>query len=432
MKKLVSLLLFLLLLSATAGFAAADDPITVTFWHTRGSGANYDVVAHSVQTFNETIGAEKGIVVEELFIGNYDEILPKTQLAIQAGEGPQIVVMGNTYVGYLYEDGLLADMMPLAEASGFDVENILAPFRDTVGNTDGELHSLPYIRSTPMLYYNKTMADEKGLTPSNNLNGGLQEFAKGLYEVDESNGEVLVYGLEILNDFGYFQAANLQQLGSAMIAEDGKSSPALEDGAMLKVLGDWREWVDEGWCRTFDATNASATLQELFFQGKIGTFFMSSGSLKNILTNMETAGYEVGLLPYPTYGEPLAEIGGGNLCLIGEGNTDEQIEAAWAFLEFLMGDAMQANNAIGSGYLPVTYSVAEYEEMVSFWDENPLYRVAYDQLETAVCQEVPHVSYMQDFVRACWDAVSMLIQDQSVDAEGAVQMIRDTTEWMFQ
>lgn len=431
MRKRLAALLCVLMAVAMLPIAHAEDPIVVTFWHTRGSGANYEVVEHSVKTFNETIGAEKGIVVEEVFIGNYDEILPKTQLALQAGEGPQIVVMGNTYVGYLYEDELLADMMPLAEATGYDVSNIMAPFLETVGNTDGQLHSLPYVRSTPMLYYNKTMAEAKGLTPSNDLNGGLQEFCKGLYEVDEATGEVLVHGLEILNDFGYFQAANLTQLGSAMIADDGASSPALEDGTMLKVLEDWRGWVDEGWCRPFDATNAGTAVQERFFQGKLGAFFSSSGSLKNVIQNSTDAGIEVGLLQYPTYGEPLAEVGGGNICLIKEGNSDEQIAAAWEFLQYLQSDEMVAYNAIGSGYLPTTYSVAEYEEMVTFWDENPLYRVAYDQLDTSVCQEVPHVPFKQDFVRACWDAVSMLIQDQGITPEEAVQIIADTTAGMF-
>lgn len=430
MKKLVSIILGIVMVLSMASVAgASDDVITIQFWHTRGSGANYDVVLDSVTKFNETIGAEKGIVVEETFIGNYDEILPKTQLAIQAGEGPQVVVMGNTYVAYMYDDGLLADMAPLAEATGYDLDNIMTPFHQSIGNTDGHMHSLPYIRSVPVLYYNKTMADEKGLTPSNDLNGGLQEFCKGLYEEDV-DGEP-VYGFEMLNDFGYYQAANLFQLGSAMLAEGGTSSPALDDGAMLKVLGDWRGWVDEGWCRSFDSTNAGTAVQERFFQGRVGAFANSTGSLKNILVNAGQAGFEVGLLPYPTYGDPIAEIGGGNICIVAEGNTDEQIEASWYFLEFLMSDEMIAANSIGSGYLPTTYSVAEYQPMIDFWAENPLYRVGYDQVNTAICQEVPYVVFMQDFVRACWDTVSLLIQEQSITAEEAVEMIRDTTAYLF-
>ena len=58
------------------------DPITINFWHTRGSGSNYEVIQHEVETFNETIGKEKGITVEETYIGDYNQMLSQTQLAI--------------------------------------------------------------------------------------------------------------------------------------------------------------------------------------------------------------------------------------------------------------------------------------------------------------------------------------------------------------
>ena len=160
------------ILAAQGGVVFADsttdsstgDPIIVQFWHTRGTGPNYEVVQHEVETFNSTIGKEKNIEVQETYIGSYDDILAKTQLAVQSGEVPQVVVSGNTYVNYLIEDGVLADMALLAEKTGWDRSNMLDPFQDIAGNTDGTLYSVPYVRSTPMFYYNKTMADAKGLT----------------------------------------------------------------------------------------------------------------------------------------------------------------------------------------------------------------------------------------------------------------------------
>ena len=83
MKKLLAVLISLAMLACVLPAAMADEePIHIQFWHTRGSGANYEVVQHSVNTFNETIGKEKGIVVEEVYGGSYNDILPKTQLAI--------------------------------------------------------------------------------------------------------------------------------------------------------------------------------------------------------------------------------------------------------------------------------------------------------------------------------------------------------------
>ena len=201
MKKTLSILTTLAMLLCMLPAALAEgDPITIQFWHTRGSGANNEVVLHSVESFNATVGKEKGIVVEEVFVGNYNEILPKTQLAIQSGESPQVVVSGNTFVSYLMEDEVLADMAPLAESTGWDRGNLLQPFQEIKGNTDGTLYSLPYIRSTPLFYYNKTLADAKGLTPPDTVDD-MVAFCKAMWEKDES-GNTTVYGLLITNDFG--------------------------------------------------------------------------------------------------------------------------------------------------------------------------------------------------------------------------------------
>lgn len=409
----------------TAG-GYTGDPITINFWHTRGSGSNYEVVQHEVETFNETIGKEKGITVQETYIGDYNEMLSKTQLAIQSGESPQVVVSGNTFVNYLLEDGVLADMAPLAEETGWDRNNLLDPFQDINGNTDGTLYTVPYIRSTPLFYYNKTMADAKGLTEPTTIEE-MEEFCKALYE-DGS-----VSGLCIGNDFGYLQACHLYQLGSAFVSEDGNSCPALDDGTMLQVLSDWRRWVDEGWCEPFDATDAGTVMIEEFTQQKLACLINSSGSLSQLMQNAKDAGFELGACQYPTYNEDdrTAMIGGGNICIVSEGNTDDQIMASWEFVQFLMSDEEVTYNTEMTGYLPITKSVAEYEGMEEFWNENPLYKVAYDQALTGHCQEQPYSPHLQDLTQACWDAVSLLIADQSIDAEQAVEQIKTESESFF-
>ena len=72
-----------------------------------------------MDNFNATIGKEKGITVQETFIGDYTAIMTKTQLSVQSGEQPQIVVASNTNTAPLVEDGILVDMMPYAEKSGW-------------------------------------------------------------------------------------------------------------------------------------------------------------------------------------------------------------------------------------------------------------------------------------------------------------------------
>ena len=76
--------------------------------------------------------------------------------------------------------------------------------------------------------------------------------------------------------------------------------------------------------------------------------------------------------------------------------------------------------------------MANYEGMIELWNENPLFKVGYDQLlNSGVCQEKPYVSYLQDYIQYCADAVSLLIQEKSITPEEAVQQIVDTSSILF-
>lgn len=427
MKKLVSILLVLVLALACSASAFADgDPITLKFWHHRGSGAQYECVTHAVNGFNETVGKENGIVIEESYIGGYVDLFSQIQLAVQSGEAPNIVSAANTYVAYMLEDDYLVDMAPLAEAEGYDITgNLMDWLLQIGGNTDGQIHSMPYCRSTPLFYYNKGIARELGIEIGDMITiDELKKFGEAAM-VKNDAGEITRYGFEIFNDFGYYNAAWIYQLGSEYMVEGG-GSPSLEDGTMLKVLSDWREWVDAGWCRPFDVTNAGDTAQTMFINGELAAYMNSSAGLGNLLIAAAETGVEVGVAMFPTYNPEnhVAEIGGANISIISADNSDEEIQASWEFVKYLMSDEEQFFNAKTSGYVACTKSIATYPEMVEFWAENPEFKVAYDQLLSyGRGQETPFVAVGQDFTQICWDNVSLLIQEKSITPEEAVENI---------
>ncbi|MBO4378740.1 MAG: ABC transporter substrate-binding protein, partial [Clostridia bacterium] len=427
MKKLVSLLLATLLVLCLCGTALAyspEDPITIEFWHNRGSGAQLTTVQGQVDAFNETVGKEKGIIVKEVYIGGYADCMTKLQLSAASGEQPVVSIVGNTRISILADDDLLENMLPYAQASGVDISNFYYGMINVPYNDDTQICSFPYIKSTPVFYYNKTIAEEKGIVvPDHPTIADVEEICKKAYTVNE-NGEVEIWGLESLNDFTYYQGAFLWQLGEELWNEEGKS-PALKGTSMLKVLSDWRRWVDEGWCRPFDSTSASDTMQQMFYQGKIFAFWASCASMKNIEKYTLEAGYELGIACLPTYDpeKPIVPIGGGNIGLVKQGNTEEQKQAGWEFLNFLFTDEMVAYNSINSGYLPTTKSVGENEEMAAYWAENPIYKVAFDQLDYGIEQAWPDFEYNSALKTDIQSVVSLLIQERSITPEEAVQQI---------
>lgn len=432
MKKILSLFLAVVLAASFASVSFAQGEVQhIVFWHTRGSGAQLQAVENAVNAFNATVGKEKGIEVEQTYIGNYETLLTKLQLQTQAGGMPEIAVVGATSCVPVYNDGLLVDMTPYAERDSFDLNNLVDVFHEAFSVYEDKLISLPYIRSTPVLVYNKTMADAAGLSAPT-TEAELENFARTLTVVNAQTKETDVYGLQIHSDFVFFMAGILENLGGSFLSEDGMGCPALESGAMLSMLSTWRRWVDEGICQPFAATNAASVEKEAFLQGRLACFYQSCGGVGDLLKKSREAGFEMGVAMLPGWNgqSALASTGGGNVVIPAGDNTQEEIDAAWEFVKFLMSDEMVADNAIVSGYLPVTKSVATNETMTSFWAETPQYKVAYDQLLSHAFN-VPMSEYYVDLKTACSVAVSMLIQEQSITPEEAVEAIKDEASAFF-
>ena len=429
MKKRISLVLALMILLSLCSFARAEkEPLHIEFWHTRGSGANYEVLKNSVDTFNATIGKEKGIFVEEIFQGGYADIVPKLEMASQSGTMPAVGVTSGVRASILLDDGLLADMAPYAAKTGFDFSVFFESLLDVPGNENGQIRSLPYVRSTPVFYYNKTMADAKGLKAPETV-AELEAFAKALNTYDPATGDGC-WGFELLNDTTYLQGSFLWQLGQPLVGEGG-TAPCLE-GSLLKLFTDWTRWIDEGWCRPFDSTGAQNTATEMFYQGKLACFVASCGSLSNIYKFSKEAGIELGVSYYPTYDidNRAVSIGGGNIILMA-GNSEEVTSAGWEFIQFLMSDDMVAAEAIGSGYLPTTKTVENNEAMAKFWEENPLFKVAYDQLAWGHCEETPKFLDRTEFKTNVSNVTSQLIQERNITPEQAIEQIKSISAHLF-
>ena len=429
MKKRISLVLALMMLLSLCSFARAEqEPLHIEFWHTRGSGANYEVLKNSVDTFNATIGKEKGIFVEEVFQGSYADIVPKLEMASQSDDMPAVGVTSGVRASILLDDGLLADMAPYAAKTGFDFSVFFDSLLDVPGNENGEIRSLPYVRSTPVFYYNKTMADAKGLKAPETV-AELEAFAKALHTYDPATGDGC-WGFELLNDTTYLQGSFLWQLGQPLVGEGG-TAPCLE-GSLLRLFTDWTRWIDEGWCRPFDSTGAQNTMTEMFYQGKLACFVASCGSLSNVYKYSTEAGIELGVSYYPTYSvaNRAVSIGGGNIILMA-GNSEEVTSAGWEFIQFLMSDDMVAAEAIGSGYLPTTKTVETNETMAKFWEENPLFKVAYDQLAWGHCEETPMFLDRTEFKTNVSNVTSQLIQERNITPEQAIEQIKSISAHLF-
>jgi len=223
---------------------------------------------------------------------------------------------------------------------------------------DGYMYTLPFSKSTELLYYNKTYFDEKGYTVPTTWDEMIALCRKIKAEDPTSI------------PLGYDSADNLfitmcEQYGYGYTSATGEEKFLFNNDGCKEFVKQIREWYIEGLITTKDLYGAYTS--ELFIQQDktISHSYMcigSSGGAKN--QKPENGEFEVGIAPIPQINpaNPKVIMQGPSLCILKGGNntTDQHIVASWLFVKFLTTDpSFQAQFSMMQGYTPVIKSAQE-------------------------------------------------------------------------
>jgi sn-glycerol 3-phosphate transport system substrate-binding protein len=401
--------------SKAGGKLEVTAPVTVRIWHSRGAGANGDMIKSSVDTFNSTIGKEKGITVEEVFQGNYATCLSKTMQAIAAGTNPEMVVLDSSVsTPMMAEQGQLVDLLPYMKKDDMTPDMFLDTFMAYSHYNDG-IVALPYVRSGLLFYYNAEMLKEAGLAAPVTIQD-MENVAKKL-TVKDANGKVERYGLSVHNET-WIPINWAYQKGSNYASADGKTPLWLTDGSLLAILKDWSRWTEEGWCAIPNVTDGQTYQRDLFYQKKLAMMFGSTGSMSGILANSK---FNVGVCLPPSYSDVKSTFaGGGNIAMLSANTSDNARAAAWEFIKFLMSSDQVATNTIKTGYLPVRKDSVDNKQLQEFWNTVPQAKQAYVYLKD-YGQYVPWNTWYSDMDQVILKDISKVIQDRTLSPEDAIK-----------
>ena len=400
--------------SAPAGDISYDvtEPITITWWHALES--QYDaLVAEVVDEFNKS---QDLITVEAQYMGAYKDVNEALVAAHAAGAGlPGVVVANTDYVASYGESGLYEKLDPYIAATGYDVEDFSAGLLLS-SQSGGKQVALPFLHSTQVIYYNKTMADEMGIT----IPEKIEEFPAMLEKVYNEKG---VYATVVPGwDQWYFEILYLNE-GVEIITGDNtcdlNSETAKGVTAMIK------EWCDKGWAYFAQGTDASAMMRQNFYDGKAFSV-MHTSSLYNTYVD-KCPNFEVGMAWYPaaTTGDKYHEVGG---CVLGIPSKNDQAtkNASWQFLQFLCGKTVNMKWAEGTGYLPTRLSVLETEEGVEFLNKKPAFQCIFDNLNL-INPRIQHGSWSE--LATTWKnyMVEMIVNGKDI-TEQSDMMVEEIDE----
>jgi sn-glycerol 3-phosphate transport system substrate-binding protein len=380
----------------------ASEPITITLWSKFGQGTNGDATQYLVDKFNAENG--KGITVKCEFIGTTGDIMAQVMTGVVAGTAPELIMMDNSTVPTLAENGVLADVSQYVTRDNFDMSNIITNM-DLYSYYGDQIISIPFARSNLVYVYNPDIFAECGVEPPETI-ADLEAISKTIYQ----KKNIPAFGL--LFDASFYQEALLVGLGSeGNISKDGKRPAALEDGSMKQLLTDWQGWIKEGWCVPPDVTSAETVMREDFYQGKLAALILSTGAVQGTYKSAAELGTNVAVSYMPGYNGYQSGSGGSQIAAVATGKSDAQIAAAWEFMKFMMDDFSVSYFSTQSGYLPTTKSSLNMQELKDYWEKYPGLKVAVDQMEYA---SEPYWSiYRSDWNAEVKIAMSAVIQDNA-------------------
>ncbi|MGB1026285.1 MAG: extracellular solute-binding protein, partial [Rhodospirillaceae bacterium] len=153
-------------LSAGAIFAlsigTANAATEVEWWHAMG-GKLGEKVQEIADGFN---ASQSDYVINPVYKGNYTETMTAAISAFRADSQPAIVQVFEVGTATMMAaKGAVYPVYKLMDDAGepFDPSSFLAAVTGYYTDTEGNMLSLPFNSSTPVLYYNKTAFENAGL-----------------------------------------------------------------------------------------------------------------------------------------------------------------------------------------------------------------------------------------------------------------------------
>lgn len=416
MKKLTALFLALLMVLPVVG-CAADDVQQITFWHCMSENAGV-MLDEQVKLFNDTVGKEHGIAVEAVYQGAYTDATTKMNNMLAGNQQnllPDVMQMDATGKVNFLSSGA-AYTVDQAVQDGLDIADLMPA---ALGNwqLNGVQLGLPFATSTTVMYYNKTLLNEKGAAVPETF-ADIAALAP-LFEGDP----VSVYA-DLPNSPSLCNW--LGQLGSLLVDhENGNNGTAaalacVENGALLTFLTEWKNLYQSG-----ALENAAGSL-ERFAAGQI-VFICASSSKAAGLRSAIGDSFEMGIAQFPRVNEEAMKgsTATGSCLVMFDKGDDAKKAAARTFVSFLTSARVQANVAVATGYIPANRLSGEDAAYQALLQEYPDYAVSLTQLtETPASMRSVTVGPSKDFYYAIQNHVSdMLTYDLS--PEETLSMMAD-------
>ncbi|GAA0116518.1 ABC transporter substrate-binding protein [Clostridium senegalense] len=357
------------------------DPVSIEFWHAI-NGENEKVLKEITEKFNKKNDGK--ITVNLVYQGHYKELFSKLEGASKSNQLPALsMIYPNRLTAYVMND-LVEDLNPYIENEkiGFskDSWNDIPEFLRDNGMWNEKHYSLPFNKSTYLLFYNEDLLKEKNVKVPTNWNE-LKDAAKTLTVDKDNDGTTDTVGLALNSSVGIDSSFWVEQAGGHLIDEEND-----------KILFNSQETAE-----AFDFLagmvkdgSAKVCTEEKYMTGPFGRGEAAMGissisALPDIIKTCSGNNINFKTAVLPENKQKAALFAGTDVTIFNTPSPEEKL-AAFEFIKFFMEEENQLTWGTNSGYLPLRKSVLESNDFKNYVEkENPAKGVAVEEFDYGYC-----------------------------------------------
>jgi len=362
----------LLLVPAAPAFAKTE----IQFWHAMTGQLN-DAVNALVKQFNDS---QTEYEVKPLQKGNYAEALTAAIAAYRQRQAPNIVHVFEVGTQTMMLSGAILPVYQLMKEQeiAMDWKDFIAP---VVGyySKDGNLYSMPFNSSTPILFYNKDEFQKAGLDPT--------KPPQTWKQVEEYSKKLIASGASKCGFStgwpSWVQIENMHALHDQPFATKHNGFDGLDVELLInrefgvKHMAQLVAWQKEN---VFSYGGRRGDADPKFLSGECA-MYMQSSSLIGGFTKGASFKWATGQLPH--YGAPYKRatsiIGGATLWVM-KGKPANENRGTARFLKFISDTNQQMWWHVTTGYLAISNSAVKNLEAGYHFKKNPDQYTAFAQL----------------------------------------------------
>ena len=370
---LAALALLAASLSAPAPALAKTE---IHFWHAMG-GQLGETVSELVRQFNQSQGEYE---VKALNKGTYPEVLTAAIAAYRQKNPPHIVQFFDVGTQTMLSSGAIYPVFQLMKEQEIAVnwKDFIAPVTGYYSK-DGNLYSMPFNSSSPILYYNKDAFKKAGLDPSKPPATWKQvgEFSKKIIAAGGAKCGVTTSWPSwtmLENTFPWHD----QPFATNENGYKGLDTKLLINGEFgVKHIGQLAAWQKEG---VYSYGGRMGQPDPKFINGDCAMLVQSSAVIGGFKKSIKFD-WSTGQLPHwgAPYKKQNAVVGGGTLWVM-KGQKAADYKGVAQFLKFISDPHQQMWWSVTTGYVPITQTAIKNLEAGYHFKKNPEQWTALSQL----------------------------------------------------